>query len=50
MKNIWIMNHYATEMFRNKAGRHYWFADKLLEKGYNLQFFVLTPIISIMII
>src|SRR5690554_5672071 len=34
MKKIWLMNHYATEMYRNKAGRHFWFADKLLENGY----------------
>lgn len=29
MKNIWIMNHYATDMFYNKAERHYWFAKEL---------------------
>ena len=33
-KKIWIMNHYATSMFRDKAGRHYWFAKKLEERGY----------------
>ena len=26
---IWLMNHYATSMYRDKAGRHYWFAKKL---------------------
>lgn len=35
MKKIWIMNHYAADMYRDKAGRHYWFAKKLKEKGYN---------------
>lgn len=36
MRNkIWIMNHYASEMFRDKAGRHYWFARKLKERGYS---------------
>ncbi len=33
-KKIWIMNHYATNMFFEKAGRHYWFAENLLENGY----------------
>jgi len=28
------MNHYATNMFFEKAGRHYWFAENLLENGY----------------
>jgi glycosyltransferase involved in cell wall biosynthesis len=34
-KKIWILNHYATNSFYNKGGRHYWFADKLINKGYN---------------
>jgi len=34
-KNIWIINHYATNMFYNKAGRHYWFAKYLKSEGYN---------------
>ena len=34
-KKIWIMNHYATNSFYNKGGRHYWFAENLLEKGYD---------------
>ncbi|MBE6753674.1 MAG: glycosyltransferase family 4 protein [Ruminococcaceae bacterium] len=29
------MNHYATEMFINHAGRHYWFAKKLEQRGYS---------------
>lgn len=33
-KKVWIINHYASDMFRDKAGRHYWFAQKLQEKGY----------------
>lgn len=33
-KKIWIMNHYATNMYFNKGGRHYWFAEKLIEEGY----------------
>ena len=28
------MNHYATSMFFNKGGRHYWFAENLIKSGY----------------
>lgn len=34
-QNVWIWNHYATNMFFDKAGRHYWFAENLIKKGYN---------------
>lgn len=34
-KNIWIMNHYATNQFTSKNGRHYWFAEHLQHHGYN---------------
>lgn len=34
-QNIWIMNHYASNMYRDKAGRHFWFARKLREMGYH---------------
>ncbi len=33
-KNIWILNHYATNMYINRAGRHYYFAKNLIKKGY----------------
>lgn len=33
-KNIWILNHYATNMYFEEAGRHYWFAKNLIEEGY----------------
>lgn len=33
-QNIWILNHYATNMYFDKAGRHYWFALNLFQKGY----------------
>jgi glycosyltransferase involved in cell wall biosynthesis len=33
-KNIWLLNHYATDMYFNKAGRHYWFAENLIKEGY----------------
>ncbi len=35
MKNVWIMNHYATEMYINEGGRHYWFAKYLSKSGYS---------------
>jgi glycosyltransferase involved in cell wall biosynthesis len=34
-KNIWIWNHYATNMIKDKAGRHYWLAENLIVNGYN---------------
>lgn len=34
-QNVWIWNHYATNMFFDKAGRHYWFAENLMMRGYN---------------
>lgn len=34
-KKIWIWNHYATDMYKNKGGRHFWFAEQLLKSGYN---------------
>lgn len=33
-RRIWIMNHYATNNFFNKGGRHYWFAKELMREGY----------------
>lgn len=33
-KNVWIWNHYATNMFKDHAGRHYWFAENLVKSGY----------------
>src|SRR5690554_1347723 len=33
-KKIWILNHYATNMYFNEGGRHYWFAEKLIKQGY----------------
>lgn len=38
-QNIWILNHYATNMFFDKAGRHYWFAENLIKEGYNSTIF-----------
>ena len=38
-KKVWIMNHYATNSYYNKAGRHYWFAKNLIEAGYDITIF-----------
>ncbi|WP_026394786.1 glycosyltransferase family 4 protein [Acetobacterium malicum] len=34
-KTVWIWNHYATNMYQDRAGRHYSFAENLLKRGYN---------------
>lgn len=38
-KKIWLLNHYATNMYESKGGRHFWFSKKLLEKGYEPKIF-----------
>lgn len=38
-KNIWIWNHYATDMYWDQGGRHYWFAKYLRENGYKATVF-----------
>ncbi|WP_394138434.1 glycosyltransferase family 4 protein [Cytobacillus oceanisediminis] len=43
-KNIWILNHYATNMFKDQAGRHYWFAESLIKQGYNPTIFCASTI------
>ena len=39
MKKIWLWNHYATSMYNNKGGRHFWFAQNLIEQGYEATIF-----------
>ena len=34
-KNVWIMNHYASHMFFDDGGRHYFFSKYLKKAGYN---------------
>lgn len=34
-RNIWILNHYATQQSKNRGGRHYWIAETLIEYGYS---------------
>ncbi len=43
-KNIWIMNHYATDMYLDKSGRHYCFANNLIKKGYRVTIFCASTI------
>lgn len=38
-KKIWLWNHYATDMYKNQGGRHYWFAENLIKKGYDTTIF-----------
>lgn len=40
------MNHYATSMFKDRAGRHYWFAKQLKQKGYDVTVFCATTFLN----
>lgn len=43
---IWLMNHYASNMYRDKAGRHYWFAQELKKRGYDVTVFCSTTLVN----
>ena len=43
---IWLMNHYASNMYRDKAGRHYWFAQQLRKQGYDVTVFCSTTLVN----
>jgi len=43
-KNVWIFNHYATETFNNKGGRHFFFAKYLVENGFRVTIFCASTI------
>ena len=43
---IWLMNHYATSMYKDRAGRHYWFAKQLIKKGYDVTVFCATTFLN----
>lgn len=43
---IWLMNHYATSMYFNKAGRHYWFAKELKKRGHDVTVFCATTFLN----
>ena len=38
-KTIWLMNHYGANMYYNKGGRHYWFAQNLRKRGHKVLYF-----------
>ncbi len=40
IRNMWILNHYATE----PEGRHYNFAEKLIKSGYKVKVFVASTV------
>ena len=40
------MNHYASNMYRDKAGRHYWFAEKLKERNYDVTVFCANTLLN----
>ena len=43
---VWLMNHYASNMYRDKAGRHYWFAKWLKKLDYDVTVFCSTTLVS----
>lgn len=43
-KNVWILNHYATNTFKDQAGRHYWFAENLIKEGYSPTIFCASTV------
>ncbi len=43
---IWLWNHYATSMFRDHAGRHYWFAQQLAARGYDTAVFCASTFLN----
>lgn len=45
-KKVWIWNHYATNMFFDHGGRHYWFAENLIKEGYQPTIFCASTIHS----
>lgn len=43
-RNIWIWNHYATNMYKDRAGRHYWFAQNLIKAEYEPTIFCASTV------
>lgn len=43
---IWLINHYATSMYRDKAGRHYWFAKRLEHENHSVTVFCATTFLN----
>lgn len=36
---VWLINHYSAHMEKDRAGRHYWFAKELKNRGYSVTVF-----------
>lgn len=43
---IWLINHYATNQYAAKAGRHFWFARELMKRKYNVTVFCATTFLD----
>ena len=43
-KKIWILNHYAGDMYLDRGGRHHWISKELLSEGYNPTIFAANTI------
>lgn len=43
-KTIWIWNHYATDTYFDRGGRHYWFAKYLIRNGYDVKIFCASTV------
>lgn len=43
---IWLMNHYASNMYKDRAGRHYWFAKELRKLGHDVTVFCATTLVN----
>lgn len=43
---VWLINHYASSMFVNRGGRHYWFAKILRDRGYDTTVFCANTFLS----
>lgn len=40
------MNHYASTQYRDKAGRHFWFAEELKKRGHDVTVFCATTFLN----
>lgn len=43
---IWLINHYAASQFKDRAGRHYWFAKELKNRGYDVSVFCASTFLN----
>lgn len=43
---VWLLNHYATNQYTARAGRHFWFARELIKRGYDATVFCATTFLD----